>query len=260
MKSSASLRIACRLPVVASLAAMLAACGGSSSSTGTTPATPTTPSQPTNTTKFQGTVAGSGGQSGTLSVTIQATISTSSIRPLAVSQATGSVHLTGAGTTDLSGTYDSATSAVALSGGGFAVNGSVASGVLSGSYTGTGGTGGGFSTLDGTSNTVTTYCGTYGPVFYAGPPANPPGGEVGVWNVVVSSNGSASGAGVSKNVAGDPGFLLQGQLSGTTLTLSSYDLLSHHATGTQSATVQGESVTGSCGGGCTLSASTSACQ
>lgn len=241
---------------VLSLTAAVAGCGGSSSTT-STPASPTTSSSTTTT--FQGSIAGSGGQTGTLTVAIQATVTTSSIKPLAVSTATGTVHLTGGSTTSLTGSFDSTTNGVSLSGGGFTFTGTISSNVLSGSYSSSSASGG-FSSLNATTSTVTTYCGTYGPSFYTGPPANPPGGEIGVWNVQVSSTGAASGSGISKNVAGDPGFLLTGQLSGTTLTLTSFDLLSHKSTGTQTATVQGGTISGSCGGTCLLSGSSSACQ
>ena len=232
---------------------VFAACGKSASSSGDSPTGPSA-----NTTLFQGTIAGAGGQSGTLSLTIATTLTHSSIGTLAVSQVTGTVHVTGGATTSLSGTYDSSTSTVSATGGGFAFTGTISGGVLSGKYTAPT-TSGGFSSLNGTSSTVTTYCGTYGPSFYAGPPANPPGGEVGVWNLVIAANGAASGAGVSKNVANDPGFVMTGQLVGTTLTLLVFDLISGH-TRTQTATVQGGTITGSCGDGCTISSVSNACQ
>jgi hypothetical protein len=237
------------------LATALAGCGSSAGSNDG--GGPTTPSP--NTTLFQGTIAGAGGQSGTLSLTIATTLTPSSIGELAVSQVTGTVHLTGGSTTSLSGTYDSSTSTVSATGGGFAFTGTVTGSVLSGKYTAPT-TSGGFSSLNGTSSTVTTYCGTYGPSFYTGPPANPPGGEVGVFNVQIAASGAASGAGVSKNVANDPGFVMTGQLVGTTLTLSVFDLLSGHSTGIQTMTVQGGTITGSCAAGCAISASTNACQ
>ncbi|HVZ21927.1 MAG TPA: hypothetical protein VG871_12725 [Vicinamibacterales bacterium] len=191
---------------------------------------------------------------------MQTTVSATGFRPQASSTATGTVRLAGGATTTVSGTYESTTQAVNLSGGGLTLAGSVAGSVLSGTYTGDGATAGGFSALNAASSTVTTYCGKYGPSFYDGPPANPPGGEVGVFNVVVSSTGAASGTGVSTNVSGDPGFLLTGQLSGSTLTLTSFDLLSHKQKDPYTLTLSNSGISASCGGTCTITGSTSACQ
>lgn len=215
----------------------------------------TTPSGQT--TVFKGTVAASGGQTGTIVVTIQAVVPMPVESPTS-SVATATLHLAGGATSTLSGTFDGATS-VTLSGSGYALAGTIESGRLSGTFTASGGSGG-FSTLNTASGTVTTYCGTYGPSFYEGPPANPPGGEFGTFNLQISATGAVSGVGVSQNVANDPGFVLTGQLSGSTLTLSTFDLSSHHATGTFTATLQNNNVTASCGSGCSVAASVSACQ
>jgi hypothetical protein len=244
-------------PAVLWLAAILSAsaCGGSSPGSGGS----TTPTGPSSSTTFQGSIVSGGGQTGAVTVTIQTIVAAASVRPLAVSSATGSVHFVGGVTISLSGSYDSTTGAVNVSGSGFAFTGTISGGVLSGTFSGPNDSSGAFSSLNATTSTVAVYCGRYGPAFYAGPPANPPGGEVGIWNVQISTTGAASGAVVSTNVAGDLGALLTGQLSGSTLTLLAFDLVSHH-TSTQTATVAGNTISGSCGGSCTLSASTSACQ
>src|ERR1700674_3313062 len=100
------------------LGTLVSACGGSS----TSPA-PTTPSAATTT--FQGTIAGSTGQTGTLDVTVQTVVASAFpffSFPLVATlhaqtgtiAATGSLHLVGSSTTSLTGTYDSSTTTMNL--------------------------------------------------------------------------------------------------------------------------------------------------
>ena len=220
---------------VASLIAALSACGGSSSSTPTTTPSPTPAPAPT-TGPFQGTISGNSGQTGTLSVTIEAQVS-------------GSVHVAGGTLTSLTGTRDPSTNDVNLSGGGFTFAGRISGGVLAGRYTSLNNSDGAFSSLNATNTTVTTFCGTYGS----------PGGESGIYDVQVSTNGTASGDGISTTTI-HGGFLLTGQLTGTTLTMTQVDIETGHTIGTHSMTVQGGTVSGTCGPGCSLNASTSRCQ
>jgi hypothetical protein len=218
---------------VATLIAALSACGDGSSSSSPTPTTPS-PGQTTGV--FQGTIAGNGGQTGTLSVTIQAQVS-------------GTVRVAGGGTTALTGTHDSSTNAVNLSGGGFTLAGRIDREVLAGRYSSPNNSVGAFSSLNANNATVTTFCGTY----------EEAAGESGIYNVQVSTNGTASGDGVSTTTL-HGGFLLTGQLTGTTLNMTQVDIDTGHAIGTHSMTVQGGTVSGTCGSGCTVSASTSRCQ
>jgi len=159
------------------------------------------------------------------------------------------VHVAGGTTTALTGTSDSSTNAVNLSGGGFTFAGTVNVGVLAGKYTGSNNSDGAFSSLNATNTTVTTFCGTYGS----------PGGESGIYNVQVSTSGTASGDGISTTTI-HGGFLLNGQLTGTTLTMTQVDIETGHTIGTHSMTVQGGTVSGTCSSGCSLTASTSRCQ
>ena len=209
---------------------ILSACGGSS-----TPApTPTAPSpQPAAaSTTFQGIVAGSGGQSGTLTLTIQAVIASSSVRPLAVSQGSGTLHLVGASTVALTGTYDSVTSAVSFAGGGFTFAGTVSGGALAGTYGGPNGSRGGFSSLNGTGATVTVYCGTL---------KDPTTGSLDPFNIAVSASGAISGV-VSDN---RDVISLRGQLAGTAATLTGSDGGSFGPVIIQNGSVTGPGITGS---------------
>src|SRR5580765_4960882 len=98
------------LPLLLAVALLPSACGGSSGSS-----SPTTPSGATTTT-FMGTIAGSAGQTGTLSVTIDTKLAASVASifrfPFMATlhaqsntvTASGSLHVAGGGTTALTGT------------------------------------------------------------------------------------------------------------------------------------------------------------
>lgn len=131
----------CRLFGLPLFLGVLSACGGSSSSSTSSPTVPS--STPITTTSFAGTLTASNGQTGALEFTVQAVLATSSTaRPYSVSQAMGTLH-TASGTTSLTGTFDSSTNAIALTGGGYAFQGTVSSsGAFSGAFTGPNGAAG----------------------------------------------------------------------------------------------------------------------
>lgn len=206
------------------------ACGGGGGST-----------PPSTSTTYEGIivgVTGTTGQSGTLNVAIQAAITrsapfsiirTAHAQSSAEATATGTLTISGGGgTADLTGTFNTTTGALSLSGGGFTFAGTITSGVMSGTYTSTGGASGAFTGLNGTTNTITTICGEY-----------EHGADTGVWNVVISSDGTASGG--STSIPPNPGVIpaiLTGTLVGTTLTLTDQD------GGGGTGTISGDSLTG----------------
>lgn len=217
---------------------VLSACGGGSSNPTTAPST-----QPSGSTTFQGTLAGTAGQSGTLSITIQTAVARSSFSFLTILHAqsttpvSGTLSLVGGGGTfNLTGTYDSSTRNVSLSGGGFTFTGTIGQGAVSGSYAGPNSSSGDFSGLDSTRNSITVYCGTH----TSDPrPGEPLANLTGVFNLQVSSNGVASGVGT--------GTRCSGFVNGTTLTLTitGFDAQRQLTTMyTATGTVQGGNVNG----------------
>ena len=192
---------------------LISACGGGAADH----SSPTTPSAPVTTT-FQGSIAGTGGESGTLDVTLQTRLGSSiasALFPLASFIATlhaqtavtaaGTLRLASGGTTSLAGTYDSSNRSVSLSGGGFRFSGAIGESVLAGTYTGPNGAGG-FSVLNATGSSVTVYCGT----------ATSPEG-LGTLNLQAASSGNVSGTAV---FGGGP-CGLTGRVSGGLINLTS---------------------------------------
>ena len=193
-----------------------------------------TASTASTTTAFVGVVSGANNQSGTLSVSLQTAVGTSASAKVikaavsggekqqAVVMATGSFVIVGGSTVTLSGTYDTVSLALNLSGGGYTFTGtlSTANGnqVLKGTYTGPGNAAGGFAaerqlpTLQ-----FTSYCGTF-----TGTNGNGSDGN-GTWNFTISSAGSLSGryANFTDGESGD----LRGQSSGTTTITFSGDAI-----------------------------------
>ena len=211
---------------------------GSDAPINTSP-TPTPTPTPVSSTTFQGTIAGRNGQTGTVNVSVQATVSITSLRPSAVQQATGTVRPAGKSTVSLSGTFDDASGAVALSGGGYTFSGTVGSGgVLAGTYTGPESASGGFSTLNSTTTPVTVYCGI----------AEESDGPI-VFTLQISANGAVSGTVFEESSCG-----LTGQITGTSLSIT--DCYGRHVT----ATTQGGAVSGKTPSGNSFSGTTSACQ
>ena len=240
------------LGLLATLAAVTWACGGSSSSPGAPSPTPTA-----TTSTFQGTVAGSGLQTGTLSVTVQAQVSAARparfhlpfVATLHAQSATasGTLRFAGGSASTLSGTYDTATKRLSLSGGGYTASGTVSEGVLAGTLSGNG-VSGGFSTRSTSGATVTSYCGTI---------TQRSGNQAaGVFNLEVASTGAVSGVFCVRQEnagGGDPCGFIKGQATGSSISITHGDSSS---TGTISGTtVSGTSVTGN-----TFSGSTGACQ
>jgi hypothetical protein len=142
-------------------AATLGGCGGSGNNN-------------SNSTTYQGTVAGTGGVTGTLTVTVNTVVANSShfslIREARAQSsldipATGNCILAnGGGTIPLNGTFTPTSGAINLTGGGYTFTGTIppGTGQMSGTFTGPGGVSGGFSAIS-TANNVTanTFCGKF---------------------------------------------------------------------------------------------------
>lgn len=220
-----------RWQVIAIVIAVLSGCG-----CGGGRKSPTTPTGQSTT--FRGTIAGTGAQSGTVDVTVQTTVTASAsffspffqysfatVLYAQTASATGTLHLVGGSTTSLNGAYSSSTNSFNLSGGAFNLTGNVASGAISGTYSGPNSSVGGFSALNATSNMVTRFCGTW----------TSASGESGTWNLQTSTDGTVSGVGIS-NVP--PPVFITGRVNGSALTIATSE------GGTGTGTVQGDTVTG----------------
>jgi hypothetical protein len=236
---------------------------GSSGSPSTTPTTPTPA-----TTIFQGAIAGTNNQSGTLTVTIQAQVAAlppslfklpfvATLHAQGTSAtATGSFRAAGV-TTTLNGTYDTSSRALSLSGGGYTFTGSSSTGAIAGTYVGPSGAEGAFSSRSTAGGTVTVYCGS---AFGAPPDVNV---VTGVFNFSVSD---ASGAisGVFTISADDPDTIgtLTGQLTGTTVSLTARATAGRFVgeTASLTGTIQAGTFTGRSDTGNPVSGSTSRCQ
>lgn len=246
---------------------LVASCGSdSSSSSGTTPTTPTTPTPTPATTTFQGTIAGATGETGTMTVTVQAQVTSAvpsffrwpfvaTLHAQGSVTATGSFRAAGGATTTLTGTYETSTRALSLTGGGYTFTGTASGATINGTYTGSSGAAGSFSSRSTASGTVTVYCGS---IFGTN------GTDVtGVFNLVVSEgNGAVAGTFyfLSSPFRNGP---ITGQLTGTSLSITYTDRVSG-GSGTGTGTIQSGSVTGSSpaqsGGSNPFSGSTSRCQ
>jgi len=145
--------------------ALLSACGSSSDTT-----------SPTGSTTLVGVVANVS-QSGSVTVTIASgTLALALPRAskfaffnfgtpayaatTSVINATGTLAIQGLGKIALSGTYDTGTHALSLSGGSYTFTGTYSNGVLSGTFANPQGAVGGFSMQSGTTSSVLTFCGT----------------------------------------------------------------------------------------------------
>jgi len=156
------------LAVAAVLVCVLALHGcGHSSTTPTSPSTPGGNTTTPTTTVFQGTVAISTTDSATLTLSIQAAISTASVAgvrnvatasPASTSAVTGTVFFNPLSVT-LVGTYDSASGAVSVAGAGYSLTGTVSGNVLSGTYSNSVGDTGTFSSLNTAKGAFAAYCG-----------------------------------------------------------------------------------------------------
>src|SRR5439155_7226946 len=135
-------RVFVALAIATILATSWYGCGGHGGSSNSTPTSPSGGSTTSSATMFEGTIAGSGGQSGAFSVTIQGAIAASSlpgapavaltITALSFTQVSGTLNVAGGASVPLGGSFDSSTKTVSLSGGGFTLTGTISGAVLSG--------------------------------------------------------------------------------------------------------------------------------
>lgn len=136
----------------------------------------TAPAAPSSTT-FIGTMAGAT-VSGSVTTTIAAAVSaaqpgaTSAQGAVAV---TGEMDIAGGATVTLAGTYDTDTKVQAVTGGGYTLTGTLASGTITGGFTGPGSVTGAFTQTPGASNSVNVYIGTF---------TSTSGGDSGNFNLV----------------------------------------------------------------------------
>jgi hypothetical protein len=139
---------------------------------------------------------------------------------------TGTLALTGGATINLSGTYTPASSAVSLSGTGYAVTGTYTSSSshFSGDYTGPAGDHGSWAVESGT---VKVFCGTYN------------GNAAGTWNLILNDAGQLRGVAFTSSGAID---LVGTYNSGTgAIVITSPDDGTVGATGTLNSTTGGGS-------------------
>ena len=156
--------------------------------------------------------ANSGNSSGTTTTFAGAfadskTSGTFALQTVSSGTATATLSFLGSGIiAGVSGTYNASTGGLTLSGNNYAFNGSIASGVVSGSFTGPNGTGN-FSAQAPSSSGVAakTYCGTYGAE-----------GDYGWFNMVIGAAGNVTGLAVTLLGATSVGF--SGTVSGSSLT------------------------------------------
>ena len=190
---------------IASAVLALYSCGSSSSA-------PTGPAAGTS--AFLGTFAAVQGQNGTLAVAVQSRVARTLLPfslPLVATlhaqsiSATGSLSQIGGGTTALSGTYDSGSKNLSLSGGGYSMSGTLAGGAVTGTLTVPMGAAGTFATTNSCSGVVEVYCAQQ----------VTPSGETVVFNVAVSPTGAINGTfAATPSGAGT----VTGQRTGTTFT------------------------------------------
>ena len=175
------------------------------------------------TTTMSGSLAATDGRTGTLSLTgpAPATVVSgvgSTYLVSALITITGTVSLSDGSTAVLTGTWDDASGALSVSGGGFMFSGTFAGGILSGSFTGPAITGVFSLQLGSTSSAVAVYCGTF---TGREPDDHPAGGlgtapDNGTWNMIVGTGA------VSVIVMSDEGspLSLGGTRAGNTVTVT----------------------------------------
>jgi hypothetical protein len=196
----------------------IAGCGGGNNPTSSPTPTPTVVSS----TSFKGTVAGSGGRSGTIAITVQAKITAAAVRALASPSASAVITFSDGSTVALTGTYDSNSGTLSITGGGYSVAGTIANDQVSGTFTAPDGGTGIFTLLDATQATVTNYCGTF---------TEPD--DHGVWDFEVSATGTLAG-----NAFGNHFLTLSGSVVGDQLAIQS------SRGGTVTGTISGNTVSG----------------
>jgi len=163
--------------------------------------------------QYKGTMAGESGP--TFSASLDLTVAAST---------TGTIKPVGAAPISVTGTYDASTKAVAVSGGGYTIAGTIDdSGKLLGTYTHSSAEGRAVAFQHTTASPVTVFCGTYS------------GDADGIWNLVRRGT-SLSGA--YNNVDGSDGYLTG------TVTGSSVNLTIEYG-GTATGTLSGTTASGS---------------
>lgn len=212
-------------------------CGGGTSGGGTAGST-----------DFEGTLAGDGGETGTISVTVETDVAALKAQTSGDVAATGVCIFVGQPPVDLSGTFTPSSGDLSLTGDGTTFTGNISGGEVSGTFSNpTTGLSGGFSGLDSSDSTVTTYCGTFSG-----------GGDEGIFNVQVDSSGNLSGTAICTAGEGCNAVDLSGTVSGNSISGQSSEGNSF------SGTIAGNDVSGTfevTGGGTgTFSGSTGACE
>ena len=218
----------------------------------------TTPSgTPSN---FLGTFAAIQGTNGTLAVKVQGAVASASVPfrlPWVATlhadsvSATGSLSLVGGGTASLSGTYDTGSKALSVSGGGYSLSGTLGGTTVTGTLTVPGGSAGAFTTMSTSSGAVTVYCSQQ----------TTPSGEKVVWDVAVSSTGDISGSfSVTNTSAGGAGYVT-GRQTGTSFTSTYVTTVGPFKgdTGTSTGTIANGVANGVDKSGASFTASTAAC-
>jgi hypothetical protein len=133
--------------------------------------------------------------------------------------------LTGGSAITLSGTFTTPNGPLNVSGGGYTFQGTLTNGVLSGTWTGPS-SNGSFSTLVGSSSSVTNYCGTFS------------GQDSGTWNFTISGT-TLSGSYTGTSGSG----ILTGTVNGNSVSIST------QSGGTAQGTISGTNVSGTWMGG-----------
>jgi hypothetical protein len=162
---------------------------------------------------YEGTLSGTNGNSGTLSILINTQDVSQNVNatvdPVGDEEA---VALTGSFNT---------TGNINISGGGYQLQGAAINGIMVGTYTGPGDSSGGFTALLSTNETITNYCGLF------------TGSDTGPWNLSVSSNNIVAATATGNN--SDDTTIYTGTISENTVTLTS--VTGATATGTLSGSI-----------------------
>src|SRR2546423_4662516 len=170
--------------------------------------------------QYKGTMAGESGP--TFSASLDLTVAAST---------TGTITPVGAAPISVTGTYDASTKAVAVSGGGYTIAGTIENtGKLLGNYTHATAQGSVVAYQHTTANPVTVFCGTY------------TGGADGIWNTVLRGT---SVAGVYDNVDGSDGYMT-GTVNGSSVSITE---ISDSPGETASGTISGTTLAGTWSGG-----------
>lgn len=180
---------------------------------------------------FKGTLTGKS-ESGIIDLTLPPGTKTTSVHlqgdPAPGNVVNGTINLGNGKTVTLTGTFDSVSGTVTLSGGGYTLTGKLVGGTLSGTYTGPNGAGS-FALQSTVSGAVAVYCGTY------------TGSSAGNWNLVQGADNSLSGS-FTDSTKGGSG-ILTGKLTGTAI-----DLIPQGSTDTATGTLAADgSVSGTYG-------------